>query len=163
MIKERGPGSAPWQPSRRQVALGRAALLGAALVLLLVLFIRARAASPFSHQAHLAAGVACENCHPSVREEPFAGRPGSETCRMCHRDDRTGTRLVHAVQTLPEHVFFSHRRHVKVARIACAVCHGGLGSTDGIPPRPPVDLSMEFCVACHHAAGASEDCIACHR
>lgn len=153
----------PWHLSRRWTMVGRALLLGLALVLLLFLFIRTRAASPFPHQPHLAAGVTCENCHPYVREEPFAGRPGGETCRMCHRDDRPGTRLAHAVQTLPEHVFFSHRRHVKVARIACTICHGELGATGSIPPRPPVEMSMEFCLSCHQAAGASEDCIACHR
>lgn len=142
------------------VGVGAAALviLGAALFA-----VRASPASSFPHHRHAKAGVRCETCHAYVREEAFAGRPDGTTCRMCHADGRSWSPMTEPVIRVPDHVFFPHRRHVGVAGIDCAVCHGDVGVSRRVASRPPVEPSMNFCVNCHETAGATTDCIACHR
>lgn len=143
------------------------AVIAAAAVAVAVLFtawlVRATAVSTFPHRPHREAGLSCEICHASVRVETFAGRPTAETCRMCHEDGRTWKVLPEPVVRVPDHVFFSHRRHVGVGRIGCPICHGDVGSSDRIASGPPVPVRMTFCVNCHETAGVSTDCIACHK
>jgi hypothetical protein len=67
------------------------------------------------------------------------------------------------IYNLPSHVYVSHRRHVTVARIACAECHGDVPSLTRPASYPLVDHTMDWCTGCHVARGASTDCIHCHR
>jgi hypothetical protein len=52
---------------------------------------------------------------------------------------------------LAGHVRFSHRRHVALARIACAVCHGPIAEQAQPPLRPLVRIVMNTCIGCHQA------------
>lgn len=67
------------------------------------------------------------------------------------------------IYDLPDHVYFSHRRHVTVARIECAECHGDVPNLTRPASYPLVDHKMDWCTGCHVARGASTDCIHCHR
>jgi hypothetical protein len=67
------------------------------------------------------------------------------------------------IYDLPDHVYFSHRRHVTVARIECAECHGDVPNLTRPASYPLVDHTMDWCTGCHVARGASTDCIHCHR
>ena len=100
------------------------------------------------------------------------------TCAACHQEPN-GTSaaegmVVEAVRAgrdipwarlyeLPRHVYFTHRRHVTVARIACERCHGDMGAQARPPPLPLVALTMDGCIGCHRERHASRDCDVCHR
>jgi predicted CXXCH cytochrome family protein len=64
---------------------------------------------------------------------------------------------------LPDHAFYTHRRHVVVAKLPCERCHGAIADTTSPPERPLVRISMEFCLGCHQSSGASSACTSCHR
>jgi hypothetical protein len=131
----------------------------------------------FNHQKHLAMGLECSTCHTLVTTKAVAGPPSVETCMGCHAQPLTdnpeeeiirktaaaGQELKWSQITLvPDHVYFSHARHVAVGKLDCKTCHGDM-STRTVPlTRPAVRLSMEFCMACHSQRTVSVDCVACH-
>ena len=132
----------------------------------------------FNHKAHVAAGVDCDGCHATAAEQAFAGMPTLETCMDCHDQPLTKDpeeKRLKAYQaaktdppwvriyTEPAHVFFSHRRHVQLAKVPCATCHGPMPQATEPPLVPAVKQSMTWCLECHRQRHASIDCIACHR
>jgi len=158
-----------------------AAFLGAAAV-------ASRAGAPgpirFNHRAHLQAKVDCTACHLGVMDPSEARLPAIDTCTGCHKDPpganpgkRTLAQLAAAGEELrwppsgvrqPDHVFFSHPRHVDVAKLDCTVCHPEVVNASA-PPRTR-RLSMRACEECHarhpESAGATRariDCVECHR
>ena len=64
------------------------------------------------------------------------------------------------VHRLPDHVFFTHERHV-VAGLACRECHGRVDEMQLV--RQVAPLTMGFCIECHARRGAPLDCLACHK
>ncbi len=123
-------------------------------------------------------GLECTDCHRYVKRAEFAGRPTVDICAECHEELLTDSAqeaiLVEYIQAdeaipwerlyeVPDHVYYSHRRHVAVAKIDCDVCHGKIGRSDRPPQRPLQRLTMDFCLVCHEQQGASTDCNACHR
>ncbi len=64
---------------------------------------------------------------------------------------------------LPSHVFFTHRRHVGIARLDCTDCHGNIAETERPPDRPLVKIKMKVCLSCHREEDQSVDCVSCHR
>lgn len=133
----------------------------------------------YNHQIHVKKlEMACESCHESSRSGEVAGLPDLAICSACHQE-ANGTspeekKVVEAVRAgkeipwvrlyaVPRHVFFTHRRHVGLAGIACERCHGDMGSRSSPPPAPLVALTMDGCMQCHQERGASLDCDVCHR
>lgn len=51
------------------------------------------------------------------------------------------------VHNLPDHVYFNHSQHVKVAGIECQTCHGQIQEMDVVQQQE--NLSMGWCVNCH--------------
>ena len=134
---------------------------------------------PFNHRLHVEElELECTTCHEFVEDETFAGRPTAETCSFCHSEDTVGDspedqKLVDFLASgealewkplfrQPSHVFYSHRRHVVVAGIECAVCHGDIASRETLPTKVE-RLTMEVCLDCHQELQAGEDCTDCHR
>ena len=133
----------------------------------------------FNHLLHIEeVGLECTDCHQYVKRAEFAGRPTVDICAECHEEPLTDSAeealLVEYIEAgeavpwerlynVPDHVYYSHRRHVSVAGLDCSVCHGEIGRTDKPPPRPLKGLTMDFCLKCHEQQGASTDCNACHR
>ncbi len=132
----------------------------------------------FNHAKHTAQGLPCSVCHQSVGEQTFAGLPKVETCMACHSAPLTESPEEEKIRQfagkgqeipwqrlyrMPGDVFFSHRRHVTLAKVECETCHGPLGKATAPPPRPLVRQSMDWCIACHEKRQASVDCVACHR
>jgi len=133
----------------------------------------------FNHLKHTKdLGLGCEFCHKYVTAGPHAGLPDATTCGICHRVPqgkspeaaRVTTLLVagaplrfNKLFRLPGHVYFSHRRHVAIAKLDCQQCHGGIAATERPPRRPLVSIRMRVCLDCHRAKGQSTDCVACHR
>jgi Cytochrome c7 and related cytochrome c/Class III cytochrome C family len=133
----------------------------------------------YNHQVHVKKlELACDTCHETSRSGEAAGLPPLSTCAACHQEPNGPSpeelKVVAAVQAdrpigwvrlyqVPRHVYFTHRRHVAVAGIACERCHGDMGSQVRPPPGPLVALTMDACLLCHRQMGASIDCGACHR
>ncbi|MFQ6675102.1 MAG: cytochrome c3 family protein [Fidelibacterota bacterium] len=133
----------------------------------------------FNHQIHVGEqDLECTFCHRQVEELPRASLPTVKTCRKCHRraitetpeektllDFTTQKREIpwNAVYRVPQHVYFSHRRHVALGNIPCETCHGEVPSLSEPPPRPLVDITMKFCTDCHEEHQVTNDCLACHR
>ncbi len=138
---------------------------------------RVRQPIAFNHKKHLAQGLTCEICHTAVAEGTRAGIPTVETCLTCHSDPQTKSaeeakvrgygdrkeaipwKVVHRI---PAHVYFSHRRHVALAKLDCAPCHGKVAARTKPFTRPAVNFSMDFCMRCHRKANANTDCLSCH-
>ena len=160
-----------------------------AAVALAVLLLAARAAEAwrervrqpiaFNHRVHTGQlQLDCDFCHQFVRTGAHPGLPSLETCATCHAAvqgrSREAARVTDYVTAgrplvfvklfrLPRHVFYTHRRHVGIANLACRTCHGDIALTTSPPARPLVRIRMRFCVDCHRRMGQSTDCIACHR
>jgi len=67
------------------------------------------------------------------------------------------------IYELPDHVYFSHRRHIALGKIECAQCHGDIHAFETPPLIPFVALTMDFCIDCHDEHKVNNDCLACHR
>ena len=155
--------------------------------------------------------ITCKTCHKYYDTRIVAGRPSIETCLSCHTTSskqkekkpemdkllefgKRGEEISwKRIYDLPDHVFFSHRRHTSVPQyspdgeaaesrkehkdeekdkeggkqnrepIKCEVCHGPIAKTVIPPPAPLNEITMEFCINCHKQEHVTVDCIACHR
>jgi hypothetical protein len=133
----------------------------------------------FNHRKHTQdLQLTCDFCHKSVNTSAHSGLPGEETCGLCHstlqgESDEAArvTALLEAGEPvrfnklfgLPEHVFYTHRRHVALGAVECLDCHGDIANTERPPERPLVRVDMDFCMDCHSQREVSNDCNACHR
>ncbi len=130
----------------------------------------------YSHQIHLAKGMACVVCHTGVDQGPEATIPGAKFCMTCHQviaSDRPEIRKIAAYAARGEEipwqrvygytpyasVKFNHAPHVR-AKVACASCHGDM--TQQTVAQRAVNLTMGYCLDCHRQRKASTDCLACH-
>jgi hypothetical protein len=133
----------------------------------------------FNHRKHTEdLGLTCDFCHKYVRTGAHAGLPDATTCSMCHATPQgTSERAAQVTELLeagdplrfnklfrlPDHVFYTHRRHAGLGELECASCHGEIAGTERPPKRPLVEVTMDFCMDCHRERGETLDCNACHR
>ncbi|NNN04416.1 MAG: cytochrome c3 family protein [Elusimicrobia bacterium] len=161
----------------------RAALAGAflaAVVGALWLARRLQAAEQpiaFNHKKHIGAGLECGVCHEGIAEgRVHAQFPRTEVCMTCHSsEDNPKTQAIRdyaaqkreipwqRVYSVPKHVYFSHERHVGIAQLDCAVCHGDMAEKATPVAYQAVPIKMARCIACHQSRGVTRDCLACHR
>jgi hypothetical protein len=130
----------------------------------------------FSHQIHLGKQLLCTDCHTGVEKGPVAGIPSVATCMICHSQIATDRPLIKTLTELEEkgrdlswqrvynypaeaHVRFDHAPHIR-AKVECSTCHGNVA--EQTVARRVVDMKMSFCVSCHKARQASNDCLTCH-
>ena len=174
------------------ILIGLVFVLGITVVVLGV-WIRAPGRLPpqpiaFNHRLHLerAQGIGCADCHQFVNTQPYAGLPSKYICFDCHDpdpdEDQTeadarkpqfsdlmkyakteGDIPWHRVTMTRPDVFFSHRRHVTVAKLDCRQCHPDMPDRTSPPTRGPIQMSMDTCLHCHETSEASVDCLTCHR
>jgi menaquinone reductase, multiheme cytochrome c subunit len=132
---------------------------------------------PFNHKIHTESGLDCENCHLYAFTRVDPSIPRLETCMECHEgnieppfdilekysSDRGDIPWIRLYK-LPRHVYFSHKRHALLGKIACQVCHGDVGEKE-LPLDKPImaTLNMDTCMDCHEQRKVSNDCSACHR
>ena len=143
----------------------------------------------FSHRIHVAVNaIGCTSCHASAEHAPVAGIPSMERCRGCHKfvkedpQDPAVTAQIQAllkyldddkaidwvrVHRLPDHVYFTHERHVR-AGLRCQECHGEVEKMEAVRQATP--LTMGWCLACHHRMQREKpgrerltDCWTCHK
>jgi hypothetical protein len=159
----------------------------------------------FSHKIHVGetVGLTCEDCHGFRADGTFIGIPGVSKCTECHSEPLGETaqekKLVVEYVTpqretpwrvysrQPDNAHFPHAQHVKVAAIACALCHGSHGTTEVLRPhrtdrisgyskdvagssffalaRKPGDgMQMSDCEACHaQRKSQATACLDCHK
>jgi len=134
---------------------------------------------PFNHKLHVEeAGMECTDCHLYAVDGVRATIPNIDVCGECHEEPLTESE--HEAQVaehvrdgvpipwrkvywVPEHVYFSHRRHTAIAGIACERCHGNMSERVDPLTRPLVRLDMNECIKCHRETDVSNDCVACHK
>jgi hypothetical protein len=133
----------------------------------------------FNHRLHVdEVGAECIDCHRYALEGARATIPNLDVCAECHEESQTDSieeaRVVEHIQEgvpilwrkiyrVPDHVYFSHRRHTAIAGIACETCHGEVATQELPLTRPLIHPTMDHCMECHEEAGASNDCVYCHR
>jgi hypothetical protein len=130
----------------------------------------------FPHDAHIVKAVSCTTCHTTVTRSAVAGLPGIKTCMKCHETVVAGRPRIQRISQMADkgldlswqrvygyvpqaHVRFNHAPHVR-AKVECSTCHGDVGKQT--VTRRNVDLNMGFCVTCHRANSAPDDCLTCH-
>ncbi len=132
----------------------------------------------FDHAAHVRAAD-CVLCHRGARTGARAGLPDLGFCTGCHAvapGKPTGAAAAawqkaaagevvpwNRLYRLPSHVYFSHQRHVTLAKVECATCHGDIARAVVPPERPLRILKMRDCLACHERERVTVDCTGCHR
>ncbi len=132
----------------------------------------------FNHSKHLASGMSCTDCHVGAEAQAHATLPTLATCLTCHENALTESseekklRAFAAAKTelawnpltrVPAHVYFSHRRHVQIAGLKCAECHGAMEKLTAPPQKLFRPLTMDNCLQCHQQKQARTDCNDCHR
>ena len=133
----------------------------------------------FNHQKHVAElSMECTDCHLHAIDGVRATIPNLSVCSQCHEDPQTEgaeeALVVKYVQEgvpipwqkvfwVPDHVYFSHRRHTGIGKIDCAACHGNVG--DRVQPltSPLMRMNMATCIKCHERSNVSTDCVVCHK
>jgi hypothetical protein len=97
------------------------------------------------------------DCH----EEPLTESPEEQKIRdlaAAGQDD-----VFRKLFKMPDHVFYSHRRHAEIGAIPCETCHGALAATSVPPERPMVHVTMDSCLECHEREQVRSECTSCHR
>jgi len=133
----------------------------------------------FNHRVHIKdAGMACHDCHLHALDGMRATIPNVDVCTACHdkaqghssaeaavvEHVRTGQPIPwRKVYLVPDHVYFSHRRHTTLGKIECETCHGRIGERTQPVTTQLVRVAMNRCVGCHIEKGAMNDCVGCHR
>jgi hypothetical protein len=103
--------------------------------------------------------------------------PTLATCLECHKEALTKNPEEEKIRQFqkqgeeilwkrfyqrPDHVFYSHRRHVVLGKIECQTCHGDMSRSEKPPTQPFVRMTMAWCMACHAKSRVTNDCLACH-
>jgi hypothetical protein len=133
----------------------------------------------FNHQKHVEdVGMECGDCHLYFDSSEHSGLPGLTLCLDCHEEPMTESpeekRLLELVEAgeddvfrklfrMPDHSYYSHRRHVQAGEIGCEICHGDVAATTSPPEVPLIRITMDFCIDCHKETGTAADCTDCHR
>ena len=132
----------------------------------------------FNHAKHVSSGIDCADCHTGAQSSAHATLPDLETCMTCHSEplgssaEEARLRRIAAeggslrwsqLLRLPPDIYFSHRRHVQIARLDCATCHGRMEAAAVPPTRPFWNAKMQQCLDCHDRSGAGTGCNDCHR
>ncbi len=131
---------------------------------------------PFSHKIHAGDNhIGCTMCHAYALHSPVAGVPSVARCNGCHKfvaKDKPAVQQVNQafedgkpiewvrVHRVPDHVYFTHERHV-AAGLKCQECHGPVETME--VTRQVAPLTMGWCVDCHRARNAPQDCLICHK
>lgn len=132
---------------------------------------------PYPHDIHIEeVELSCKDCHAGAEEGPVAGFPSVKACMGCHLFFETDKPSIQELAAYNErgeeppwqrvygwpheaHVRFNHAPHIR-AEMECRACHGDVEQME-VAERA-VEHTMGFCVQCHDATGASNECMTCH-
>jgi hypothetical protein len=130
----------------------------------------------FPHDTHAGKlGLECTHCHTSVEKSRFATVPAVSVCMTCHENAQIESPELDKlkqywsdqepipwvrIHSMADHVYFSHKRHIK-AGVECATCHGDMTVVKEV--KKVRTFNMGFCVGCHRANNAPQECSTCHK
>lgn len=133
----------------------------------------------YNHKIHTEmVGFSCLDCHLNAENRARASIPNIELCGQCHQDPDVENEELQKVaiyvekkievpwiqvHMVPDHVYFSHRRHVKLGQLECSVCHGEVAQRENPFVKSFIAIEMSWCIDCHEQRLVSNDCTACHR
>lgn len=133
----------------------------------------------YNHKIHIEeAELGCIDCHARSTTHQKASIPNIELCVECHEEAMTESTeeeklVAHItenqripwvqVHRVPDHAYFSHRRHVTLGKVGCTECHGNVAAMTRPFAKPSVKITMEWCLACHEKNRVDTDCATCHR
>lgn len=130
---------------------------------------------PFSHKKHVGdQALPCGTCHTPSQSGEALHIPQAAACMACHQTTAANSPAIQKlaayaqsnttipwvrVYQLPSFVIFSHRDHLDHGA-TCSQCHGAVRTRERMLKEQ--DLSMKWCVDCHTAQEAPNDCTSCH-
>lgn len=134
---------------------------------------------PFSHYVHTTVHkIKCVNCHRGVETRELAGIPNIDYCSMCHstliNSKSEREKIIYQLvkenkpiqwkiyYQVPDYVFFSHRRHVKLGKLECTDCHVDMTKQDSPDLKGFSQIMMPLCFNCHQRKNITTDCGDCH-
>ena len=134
----------------------------------------------YNHKLHIEeVELNCIDCHIYVENMPSATIPNTKFCMDCHADEpmsdspeevkllkyiKEGQSIPwQKIYSVPDHVYFSHRRHVTIGEIDCSECHGNVQELTEPAPYPIWVPTMNNCINCHKENKVTYDCLTCHR
>jgi hypothetical protein len=134
----------------------------------------------YNHKIHVEdVGLECKDCHLYVEDMAAATIPTLDVCGDCHADEPISesseeTKLLKyiaeskeipwiEIYDVPDHVYFSHRRHVIGGELECSACHGNVGEFTRPVTSEFIPVTMENCMDCHKQHQVTNDCLSCHR
>lgn len=152
---------------------------------ILLAWVTAALAAPFSHKLHLSLELQCVTCHTAATGSTKASdnlMPVKAVCLPCHEE----VQIPAPPKTLV--AFFSHSQHVKMGNLApllaasidkgnylqpaggirrflntrdaCQACHRGLTESDHVTPAAMPQ--MADCLVCHTEIDNPFSCEKCH-
>jgi hypothetical protein len=123
----------------------------------------------------------CIGCHRGAWNGSRATIPSTTVCVTCHADstvdtftDATAEQELRAdlartedvpwvqINTVPDHVYFSHPAHVRFNKMTCTTCHADVRKLVA-PPTTASVFAMPDCLKCHAEHQASNACLTCHK
>lgn len=133
----------------------------------------------FSHKLHAGEHqIDCNYCHTGVRKAKSANIPAASICMNCHVKIKTESERIQQIykaidynpetrefgqnikpiewvriHNLPDHVYFNHAQHTKVAGLECENCHGPIDEMEVVYQYSP--LTMGWCIDCHRETKVS--------
>ncbi len=133
----------------------------------------------FSHYVHTKENkIKCLNCHRGAIKEARAGIPKIEDCSMCHSkiinpSSEREKQVYNYVKNnkpipwqtyfnVPDYVYFSHLRHVKIGKLECVSCHGDMTEQTSPELKNVKPFKMQICLDCHKEKNITTDCGNCH-
>ena len=132
----------------------------------------------FSHALHAGKNaIECVYCHSTAYKSKTPSIPSVNVCMNCHKavqeGPQYGTEEIQKiydaigfdpetktyggeekpiewvkVHDLPDHVYFNHAQHMKVAGLECENCHGNVKKMEVVEQVSP--LTMGWCIQCHN-------------
>ena len=100
----------------------------------------------------------CKRCHEDV---VYVSSEKSKLLKYVNAREEIPWQQVHYV---PQHVLFSHKRHVVAGKLECSQCHGDVAQVAAPITKPAVKLDMDACIDCHRKAYRNpNECLMCHR
>jgi len=132
----------------------------------------------YNHKLHVEeADLTCLDCHLNAGSQARASIPNIYVCGDCHDDiesenleERKVAQYVSdgidipwiQVHVVPDHAYFSHRRHVTLGQLDCSECHGEVVQMETPFVTPINPIEMEWCTDCHEQREVTNECYSCH-
>ena len=114
----------------------------------------------YNHKIHLEeADLTCLDCHQNATSQARASIPNISFCGDCHDDvgsenpeERKLAEYVSngidipwvQVHVVPDHAYFSHRRHVTLGQLDCSECHGNVAQMEIPFEAPSNSINMDW-------------------